>query len=946
LTALGELLRFQELQPRGAMIQPMHRPVAAVEGSGGNPAGNGTVIAALREAMRASSPETFAVAEQSGALEEHLASVARGLAEDGLLQDGGIRPERLDEARARVLSIGTGALAEAMFAAQTLSDDPERWRDELEAWLPPSGPGQPHEEQAQRAARDGLGRALAAGRERLAARQGAGHDGQAALSTSRRFVVRELFAALTPAQILAHLFRQSSPEGYRYAAELGVLDAHVAAAVDALQGEGAVKDGRLRPDRVEDARRRVCQTDRGPVADALTARRILGDALELPAADLLARLFRESSPEGYRQAAELGVVERHIAAALDWLQSRGAIQDGRLRPDRIEEARRRVCQTDRGPIADAVAARDVLGDDADQTVAQVLVRLFQHASPEGYRNAAELGVVDEHIAVVVDSLQSNGGVEHGRLLPGRIEDARRRVCQTDGGPIAEVVTARRAFGEDPDRWRAELDRWLAATGAESYEEAARLKRLDRHLDVVVAAGRQRLQQLLDQGTPRAAALNGARRLMLQRSTPIKPGLVELAEQARAVRALAADDFATAEEIYRLGSPRDRLSLAMALMTAVMEVPSFGRLLGHQLFANAFGDGELFGLVLGAWHFGRGEVERAAAIFAALEKRTGSALAFQCHGNTRRCLGDYRAAGEIFERGMMVHPADRSLRIMAASVAFAQGDSARANSIFAPLRDEYFAQFPRQDYIASRRAELDEAIAQNLLYRAVETDVYDDKYAASTWWNYWYHFNAYNKHQHGEGILGEMVPECVNRALTALADPPRSFVELGAMCGEPLFRIAQDHPGISFFGVDRQRNVKDLNDAAYRLPNLTFVADDIFAFLHDVPEAAADAMLFHVRTAPFLYPAFLQKLYAECRAAGFRYVALLEVYTISYSQRMFRTFDEMPELAEIRGGGLIHHNYPRALANAGFRVIEQTIVPPTMLFTGIDNVVFIVAERTD
>jgi hypothetical protein len=378
-----------------------------------------------------------------------------------------------------------------------------------------------------------------------------------------------------------------------------------------------------------------------------------------------------------------------------------------------------------------------------------------------------------------------------------------------------------------------------------------------------------------------------------------------------------------------------------LLSMVAQKPEMAKLVRHPLFDAEDADGGVLrAAILGAQSFGQGDLEGALVHFRHAAGRRPSSLFAVCVANSLRALARDREAAEYLEGAMRQWPGDNGLRLMAAGVAFSSGDIAKANKLFAPMKEGYFSRYRTDAHVARRQRELDEAIAEHRLYRKAESDIYDDSYAESTWWNYWFHFNAYTQNQHGEGILGEVAPELLKRFLRSGRVKAKTCVEVGTMCGELLYRAARDVPETRFIGVDRNPVLKVLNDRAYSLPNLEFRADDVLNVLEEEGVDFNDAVLFHTRTSPFLLPDFMRQLYGRCRQKGFGAITLLETYPLSIKYERFQSFEEMPEISEVRGGGLLTHNYPKILREAGFPNVEFEFVKPTMLFAGVDSSVFL------
>ncbi|HAT7745806.1 TPA: tetratricopeptide repeat protein [Legionella pneumophila] len=493
---------------------------------------------------------------------------------------------------------------------------------------------------------------------------------------------------------------------------------------------------------------------------------------------------------------------------------------------------------------------------------------------------------------------------------------------------------------DSKSWAEQVNLFLQASSPESYENAKRLGRLDEHIKFIVNLAKEKFDSDLKMGLTQDEAIKNIKQFFLTKSTPILPTPQELIDSSRNAKPLSVQNFEDLSLRYSLLLPEDKFNFIYNLMTAIMENPSFAALLTKTAFVYRFAKQELYLYCLGAYYFGIGNLVKATEIFKEGVTLFPTSTFYLCLANCYRAQGEWEQAKNVYLESLEKYPTDDGLKSCLAGTAFAIGDISLANSFYTP------SKLHNINLMEMRNKELQQAIASNQLYRDEEMDIYDDAFANTTWWNYWYHFNTYTRHQNGEGILADIVPEYLDKIFQKLPTPPKTFIELGTMCGEIIYRMASLYPQTIFFGIDRHQNIKNLNDEAYSLPNLEFAAADIFEFMENKKDIIIDGMLFHVRTSPFLFPAFLEHLYKTAGSMGCKYVALYEAYPSSYINKRFQRFEDMDSIAEIRGGGLIHHNYPAVLKKAGFNIIHQEIIPPTMLFAGMENTVFIVAERID
>ncbi|HAU0673874.1 tetratricopeptide repeat protein [Legionella pneumophila serogroup 1] len=572
---------------------------------------------------------------------------------------------------------------------------------------------------------------------------------------------------------------------------------------------------------------------------------------------------------------------------------------------------------------------------------------LQTSSPESYANAKRLGKLDEHIKFIVNLAKEkfDSDLKIGLTQDEAIKNI-KQFFLTRSTPIlsyeeradSENIAPFLNLSNDPKKWGEHVNLFLQITSPESYANAKQLGRLEEHIKFIVNLAKEKFDSDLKMGLTQCEAIKNVKQLFFTKSTPILPTPQELIECSRNAKPLSVQNFEDLSLRYSLLTPEEKFNFIYNLMTSILENPSFAVLLTKTAFVYRFAKQELYLYALGAYHFGVGNLIKATEVFKEGVTLFSSSTFYFCLANCYRAQGEWEKAKNVYIESLEKYPTDEGLKSCFAGTAFAMGDTPLANSLYTP------SKLHNTDLMEMRNKELQQAIASNQLYRDEEMDIYDDDFANTTWWNYWYHFNTYTRHQNGEGILADIVPEYLDKIFLKLPSPPKTFIELGTMCGEIIYRMASLYPQTTFFGIDRNQNIKNLNDEAYSLPNLEFAATDIFEFMVNKKDKIINGMLFHVRTSPFLFPAFLEHLYNTAGSLGCKYIALYEAYPSSYTNKRFQRFEDMDSIAEIRGGGLIHHNYPTVLKKAGFSIIHQEIIPPTMLFAGMENTVFIVAER--
>lgn len=135
-------------------------------------------------------------------------------------------------------------------------------------------------------------------------------------------------------------------------------------------------------------------------------------------------------------------------------------------------------------------------------------------------------------------------------------------------------------------------------------------------------------------------------------------------------------------------------------------------------------------------------------------------------------------------------------------------------------------------------------------------------------------------------------------------------------------LAEKYPHISFAGVDRSEITKVYNEQYFNLPNLSFVADDIFECM----EAGWDNALFaHIRTHACLPREFVEKIYSTAFKAGFKYILGVESCGISWQTGKHYPFSLADQDSVSFRNGMYIHNYPFLLEKHGYSLMHSQIL---------------------
>jgi hypothetical protein len=667
--------------------------------------------------------------------------------------------------------------------------------------------------------------------------------------------------------------------------------------------------------RVVNATRRVTMRRKPPAAPA---------RLGAPSAPLggpptewyaqLDRIFAAQSPERYALERSEGTLGRRLSRIVAtscrmWL----ATQDPDDRRSIAENAVRALGSSEDEPPG----LDDILGWTDELHLA------LRASSPESYEVSFDDGSLDR----AIEHALHRGGPARSENLRDLITYVHEHLATRPASPISE----------DPALWSIEINSLIAKTAPEAYAEAERMGRLEPHVRALVEDGKRRLSC---GALPSSVVMD----LIQAAADPIPPRLDEV------LQSISADEVVDLLGWHVLrracASEEATETVTRRVVQAALANPRQFMLMEHPLLESEGGaEVTLLWYVRGARAFVSGEFDRALAYFRRAQGLGGGLLALNA------VLGCLRGLGRNEEMVREAAGAAGSPQygdgayISLAHALFITGDTCGANEAFSQVREQWRANHLEYLEVAQRATpELVAATNEGSLYRPHTTDVYDDVFARKTWWNYWRHFNQYNRRQHPEGILGEVVPELLKLTLDALGERPRTVVEVGVMCAEPLARVAHQYPDVSFIGLDRNLVVRQLNEQAYPLANMQFVEADALEWVNAQGTSLDGGLLFHVRTAPFLYPAYLRALYGAASQAGVKYIALIEAYGLSLATLEYVELSEMHVDAEVRGGGLYHHRYPAYLLDAGFRISQCDHVRNPLLEAGLDSTVFILATR--
>lgn len=140
-------------------------------------------------------------------------------------------------------------------------------------------------------------------------------------------------------------------------------------------------------------------------------------------------------------------------------------------------------------------------------------------------------------------------------------------------------------------------------------------------------------------------------------------------------------------------------------------------------------------------------------------------------------------------------------------------------------------------------------------------------------------------------------------------------------------IAQEHPDIPIYGLDRFEEVSSLNRKEFNSNNLHFISTgDILEYLDTKPLFFNNSIFHHCYVCMFMLPRYIENLYTKLHHAGVKYIVCHEHQAFSCQEKKIYEFSATKQIDSVlHKGHLLLHNYPYLLKQSGFKVISQEIV---------------------
>lgn len=222
------------------------------------------------------------------------------------------------------------------------------------------------------------------------------------------------------------------------------------------------------------------------------------------------------------------------------------------------------------------------------------------------------------------------------------------------------------------------------------------------------------------------------------------------------------------------------------------------------------------------------------------------------------------------------------------------------------------------------------LKSDLLAGNIERSGYRDHYSEPHELAVWYKYrNAFlkNSSSNSEVVFrASFVRDEVLRLIREDSDI-MNCVDFGCSYGWLESEIMREAPRIRVWGLDRSPRAIELNKQEFNLPNLDFVATDVFDFIADHPHALKNSVFCHVNIGVYFLPTFLLKLYALVRDAGARYIVCFEPSGLSRQLHAYYAYSMEPKESVVFRGPMLIHNYPYLLKTSGFDVISAELASP-------------------
>jgi hypothetical protein len=152
---------------------------------------------------------------------------------------------------------------------------------------------------------------------------------------------------------------------------------------------------------------------------------------------------------------------------------------------------------------------------------------------------------------------------------------------------------------------------------------------------------------------------------------------------------------------------------------------------------------------------------------------------------------------------------------------------------------------------------------------------------------------------------------------------KEVLDFGVSYGYVDGQLAEKLTNTHFYGIDRSVLTKVYNERFFNLPNLSFVAGNIFDYMGS--KSWDNALCFHMRTLVCLPEACVREFYEKCAKAGFKYIVGAEQCGISWQTGKPYAFSTSDQPSVAFRNYMYIHNYPGLLKNVGYTVKKANLL---------------------
>jgi tetratricopeptide (TPR) repeat protein len=337
------------------------------------------------------------------------------------------------------------------------------------------------------------------------------------------------------------------------------------------------------------------------------------------------------------------------------------------------------------------------------------------------------------------------------------------------------------------------------------------------------------------------------------------------------------------------------------------------------------------------YYAKGNLKKAYQCFVELQKLEPSDLIYL---HMARCLMHTGTSEEVFamlQEGCTKYPQSPFLLMSLASAYFRAGKTSQANETLRRIDAGILKNIQEKSHnLSILQNEVNEALTSKTIVRPVENLGFQ-KYAEGTVQDYWedlfFHFTAKTRFQHGWSDLCYITEKKLSDFIDKYKDV-KTVLNFGVFCAVPDYNLSRKYPSLNFIGVDREQDTKDLNDAAFHAPNVSFHAIDMIDIIYEDRNEVknfikkeitkGEMMIFHARTTTLIYPEAVKQFYNSCAKLGVKYIALYENMSLSRTHMQYFDFDELPADAIPYYSIMMIHNYKKYLEDAGYEIVEKEV----------------------